>query len=91
MGEKKKCYNPGGRPVKYPPIYPNLFNWIKNSGYTYQSFAEALGVSHNRISYIMSGRYEPRKYTIDMILEFTGLPYEIAFKEARIGQKSITK
>ena len=86
MSEKKKCHNPGGREIVYPPVYPGLYNWIKENGYTYKSFAEAIGFTSNRMTYIMSGTNEPRKGTIDLILEFTGLTYEVAFKEGKISK-----
>ena len=63
-------------------IYPNIERWIDlNCHGSISLFAETCGLTVSTVARWMSGgTARPRKDSIDLILERTGMTYEEAFK-----------
>lgn len=62
-------------------VFPALRHWMIVKGHTYNSLAEACGVSMVTIRNNLTGQTDLKKGTIDAILEVTGLTYEEAFRK----------
>lgn len=71
------------RTNKNPCNYPVLEAWIKSNGMTYREFARKTEISSQTIRMIMYGNGNPTKYTIDSILAYTGMAYEVNFQNGR--------
>lgn len=69
----------GGK-LKYKVLYENLYNHIHQNG-SFVSFCENVGINEAALHRIVTGMADPKKSTIDKILEATGLPYEYIMKE----------
>lgn len=48
-----------------------LYHAIKRSGYTYESLAEALGVSREAVNQYCSGKRKPKQRTLLRLLRLT--------------------
>ena len=67
---------------KYRPNYPVLNSWIETNGLTYDGFAKNAGISRLTLRNLMFNRdNNPSKETIDKILAYTGMVYEVCFVE----------
>lgn len=60
-------------------VYPNLEKWIKENCKNAYQFSIITGLSDRGIRCMLYGRNDPSKYTIDVVLQVTGLTYEVAF------------
>lgn len=60
-------------------IYPNIQEACLRRYGTAEKMADAMGICQSRLSELMLGKHEPKKHTIDNILNVTGLTYEEAF------------
>ena len=69
----------GKRSVK--TVFPNLREWMYKNKRSVSWLSEQLGISPVSMNSKMNRRTELKKWEIDRILEITGLPYEICFKE----------
>ena len=67
-------------PRKYKVIYPNIYKWIEDHGMTYLDFAAYCDLADNAVGHLLYGFTDPKKITIDKILDATGMTYEEAFK-----------
>lgn len=70
-----------GRPSYRKIIYPNIERWMKENGKNISNLVEMTQLSDRGLRHILHGDHLPNKYTIDLILEATGLTYEEAFME----------
>lgn len=62
-------------------IYPNIRKFLIQEMLTGHSFSNKSGISYATLHHALTGKTDPRKETIDRILEFTGLTYEQAFSK----------
>ncbi|MBO7670400.1 MAG: helix-turn-helix transcriptional regulator [Oscillospiraceae bacterium] len=72
-------YPGGGRPRKLVYQYPRLDERIKEIG-TMKRFAAMTGIKLTTYYNLQAGRTSTSKTIIDIILDYTGLTYEEAFK-----------
>ena len=61
-------------------IYPNIRAWCLENGYSYLRIAKETGMSEPGIRLFLTGKRGGTKYTIDAILDLTGLTYQEAFR-----------
>lgn len=69
-----------GRPAYKSCIYPNLRALLSENRYGYSDFAKLCVASEQAIFNALTGKVNPRKSTIDKILDATGMTYEEAFR-----------
>lgn len=62
-------------------IYPNIRKFLVQERLTCRGFSNEFGLSYATLYNTLTGKAEPRKKTIDRILECTGLTYEEAFSK----------
>ena len=62
-------------------IYPNIRKFLVQEQLTCRDFSGEFGLSYATLYNTLTGKAEPRKKTIDRILECTGLSYEEAFSK----------
>lgn len=67
-------------------IYPNFRKWLNDNKVTRSEFSRRIGIppsatNNRRISQYFIGCTDPRKSTVDKMLEITGMTYEELFKE----------
>ena len=62
-------------------VYPGIRYWMIVNEYTYQQFADEVGVSMETIRNVLIGHTKPHQGTIEAILNKTGLTYEEAFRK----------
>lgn len=60
-------------------MYPAIREWMRKTGNNYSTLAETTQMSNQTIARALNGQKGTSKYTIDKILEATGLTYEAAF------------
>lgn len=66
-------------------IYPNLSKFLKETHSSYNDFANQCGVSLQAMFNCLTGKVDPRKSTIDAILDHTGFYYEYAFQKKEVN------
>lgn len=66
-------------------IYPNLRAWLNNDAGRRDRFFREM--KHCTIRDFLKGIRQPKKGTIDKMLELTGMTYEVLFKEEDHGQE----
>ncbi len=71
-----------GRDSRLRPLYPNLVEWMDVTGTTYEAVYRLSGIANGTFYNIIYGLVDPRKSTVDRVLEMTGMTYEEAFHEA---------
>ena len=59
--------------------YKGLRDWILQEQITISKMARDIGTNYVTLYYILNGHNDPRKNSIDRILNYTGLTYEQAF------------
>ena len=64
------------------PLYPDLHDRIMYLGGTTKMLKKT-GIFNNSYYRMQQGLSEPRKFTIDALLAYTGLTYEEAFREKK--------
>lgn len=62
-------------------IYPNIRKFLIQEGLTCHGFSNKTGIAYTTLHHALTGKTDPRKETIDRILECTGLTYEQAFSK----------
>ena len=65
-------------------VYPNFRKWWNENRMTYHKFFERMGVCYHdtnisRLHSYITGKGNPRKSYIDMMIAATGIPYETLF------------
>lgn len=78
---QKRCGGPYRSYNKDYIIYKGLREYMAKNAISARKFADMCGIKYVTIYYILTGRNEPRKGSIDKILKCTGLTYEEAFKK----------
>ena len=61
--------------------YKNIENWIYENELSTKKLADKAGLTPVALYYILIGKNNPNKKSIDRILKATGLTYEEAFAE----------
>ena len=62
--------------------FPNIERWMDEHGVTRRELARRMDVTPNTVYLTLSGRTDPRFFTINAVLRVTGMDYKEAFKEA---------
>ena len=60
-------------------IYPNVNKFMKENKISLMEFHRQTGVHYNQLHKIFYGEMNPRKATIDKLLNYTGMTYEEFF------------
>lgn len=65
-------------------IYPNFRKWWNDNRMTYRKFFDLMGIIYHdtnigRLHTYISGKGNPRKSYIDLMIAATGIPYETLF------------
>lgn len=59
--------------------YFGIRKWLVENKMSVRDLAEKAGICYQTLYYVLIGQNEPRKMTIDKVLQFTGMKYEEAF------------
>ena len=65
-------------------IYPNISDWMIDNNVIQYDLCKKLGCAQNTISYYLTGRKNPSFAFINLMLELTKMPYEVAFSKERL-------
>ena len=65
-------------------IYPNISDWMIDNNVSQYDLCKKLGCQQATISYYLTGKREPTFSFINLILELTKMPYEVAFSKERL-------
>ena len=65
-------------------IYPNISDWMIDNDVKQSDLSKKLGCAQNTISSYLTGKREPTFSFINLILELTKMPYEVAFSKERM-------
>ena len=68
-------------------IYPNISDWMIDNNVIQYDLCKKLGCAQNTISYYLTGRKNPSFAFINLMLELTKMPYEVAFSKERVEEK----
>lgn len=68
-------------------IYPNIADWMIENGITQTKLCKKLGITQNAVSQYLTGKHSPTFEFINLILELTKMPYEVAFSKKRMEWK----
>lgn len=79
---QKRCGGPYRGYRKNEIKYKGIEKWLNEKELSTRRFSEISGINYVSLYYILTGRNEPKKKSIDRILEATGLTYEEAFAES---------
>ena len=83
-------HNKHGRPMENEPIYPVLYNWIIENYGSIHKFTKTIGVSDRGFRTFLYGSGGCHKFTIDKILELTGMTYEECFAKRKAPEDAAT-
>lgn len=65
-------------------IYPNISDWMIENNVNQYDLCKKLGCAQNTASYYLTGRKNPSFAFINLMLELTKMPYEVAFSKERV-------
>ena len=65
-------------------IYPNISDWMIGNNVSQGDLCKKLGCAQTTISSYLIGKREPTFSFINLILELTKMPYEVAFSKERM-------
>ena len=65
-------------------IYPNISDWMINNNVKQSDLSKKLGCAQNTIYSYLTGKRSPTFSFINLILELTKMPYEVAFSKERL-------
>ena len=68
-------------------IYPNISDWMIGNNVSQFDLCKKLGCSQAAISSYLTGKRKPTFSFINLILELTKMPYEVAFSKERVEEK----
>lgn len=73
-------------------IYPNISKWMNDNKVSLAEFVRRMGhqALPNNIStlrYVLIGKTHPRKPYIDLMINITGMPYEVLFEVSNSGSQ----
>ena len=68
-------------------IYPNISDWMIDNNVNQHDLCKKLGCSQSVISYYLTARKPPSFAFINIMLELTKMPYEVAFSKKRVDLK----
>ena len=68
-------------------IYPNISDWMIDNNVSQYDLCQKLGCQQQTISSFLTGKREPTFSFINLILELTKMPYEVAFSKKRVVLK----
>jgi hypothetical protein len=73
-------------------IYPNISKWMNANKVSLAEFVRRMGhqaISGNLATLrdILTGRVQPRKPYIDLMIKVTGMPYEVLFEVSDSGSQ----
>lgn len=76
---QKRCGGPYRSYKSKKIVYSGLENWMQENAISIRKLTELSGMNYVALYYILIGRNDPNKKSIDRILKATGLTYEQAF------------
>ena len=76
---QKRCGGPYRGYRKSEIVYKGIENYLNEHELSTRSFADFVDMNYAALYYILTGKHEPSKKSIDRILKATGLTYEEAF------------
>ena len=62
-------------------IYPNISDWMIDNNVSQYDLCKKLGCTQTTISSYLTGRKHPSFAFINLMLELTKMPYEVAFSK----------
>lgn len=65
-------------------IYPNISDWMIDNNVSQYDLCKKLGCVQTTISSYLTGRKPPSFAFINLMLELTKMPYEVAFSKERL-------
>ena len=65
-------------------IYPNISDWMIDNNVSQYDLCKKLGCQQATISSYLTGRKNPSFAFINLMLELTKMPYEVAFSKERL-------
>lgn len=65
-------------------IYPNIADWMRENHVNQKMISEKLGCRQTTVSNYLAGKSSPSFEFINMILDITKMPYEVAFSRERV-------
>ena len=65
-------------------IYPNISDWMIDNNVNQHDLCKKSGCSQSVISSYLTGRTSPSFAFINLVLELTKMPYEVAFSKERL-------
>ena len=68
-------------------IYPNISDWMIDNNVKQSDLSKKLGCAQNTISSYLTGKNPPSFAFINLMLELTKMPYEVAFSKKRVVLK----
>lgn len=63
-------------------VYPNIIKFLLDNKFSYLDAARKSGIAPSTFSHVINGDSPPSHKTIEKILKFTNMPYEVAFKRS---------
>lgn len=76
---QKRCGGPYRSYKSKKIVYSGLENWMQENAISIRKMTELSGMNYVALYYILIGKNDPNKKSIDRILKATGLTYEQAF------------
>ena len=77
---QKRCGGPYRGYRKSKIVYKGIEKYLNEHELSTRRFADFVDMNYVALYYIITGKHEPSKRSIDRILEATGLTYEKAFE-----------
>ena len=68
-------------------IYPNISDWMIGNNVSQGDLCKKLGCGQVTISNYLTGKNPPSFAFINLMLELTKMPYEVAFSKKRVDLK----
>ena len=68
-------------------IYPNISDWMIDNNVKQSDLSKKLGCAQVTISSYLTGKKSPSFAFINLMLELTKMPYEVAFSKKRVDLK----
>ena len=68
-------------------IYPNISDWMIDNNVKQSDLSKKLGCAQVTISSYLTGKNPPSFAFINLMLELTKMPYEVAFSKKRVDLK----
>ena len=68
-------------------IFPNIADWMVENNINQITLCKKLGCTQTAISNYLTGKRYPSYAFVELMLELTKMPYEVAFSKERVEEK----